>query len=145
MAYTEAQIRELIIRFTQAEREPVLDSEEIDELVDRSRRPDSSNRPPTDAEWEPTWSINASVALAWEQKAARLAVDFDIRSSDQDFKRSQAYAMCLRQSDRWKRRVTESPQIEGSLRRNLPDGVFSNANDEEFAPDCCRDSDWDCH
>lgn len=140
MAYTETQIRDLIIRFTQAEREPALDSEEIDELVLRSKRPDSSNRPPTDESWEPTWNINAAVALGWELKASRLATDFDIRSADQDMKRSQAYEMCLRQSDRWKRRVMESPQIEGSLRRNLTDGVFSNANDEEFAPDCCHDS-----
>lgn len=136
---TEDQIRRKIEVFTQAENEPRLLTEQIDELVLRSKRPDSSNRPPTDADWEPTWNINAAVALGWELKASALATDFDIRSADQDLKRSQMYEMCLRQSDRWKRRVTESPQIEGSLKRDLPAGVFSNANDELFAPDCCCD------
>jgi hypothetical protein len=144
MAKTEAQVRELIVRFTQADRQPTLSDAEIDELVQMSKRQDSSKRPPTDPAWEPTWNINAAVALGWEQKAARLATDFDIRSADQDLKRSQAYEMCLRQADRWKRRVTESPELPGSLKRDLPTGVFSNANDEEFAPDCCCDDrrDW---
>lgn len=142
MAKTEAQIRAEIIRFTQAERQPILDEEEIDDLVARSKREDGEKRPPTDEDWEPTWNINAAVALGWELKAGKLATDFDIRSADQDLKRSQAYEMCLRQADRWKRRVTESPQLVGSLASDLPTGVFSNANDELFAPDCCGPCDW---
>jgi hypothetical protein len=134
MAYTEPQIRELIEKFTQADREPTLSQVEIDDLVQRSKRQDSAKRPPTDADWEPTWNINAAVALAWELKAGAVATDFDIRSADQDLKRSQMQAMCLKQADRWKARVTESPQLEGSLKRNLPQGVQTNANDEL----------WDC-
>jgi hypothetical protein len=130
VAYTEAQIRELIVRFTQADRQPILTDTEIDNLVARSKRQDSSRRPPTDAAWEPTWNINAAVAVGWELKAALVVTDFDVRSADQDLKRSQMHEMCLRQADRWKRRVTDSAQLEGSLRRNLPAGVFSNANDE---------------
>ena len=131
MAYTEPQIRELIEKFTQADRKPELSQIEIDDLVLRSKRQDSSKRPPTDAAWEPTWNINAAVALGWELKAAMLATQFDIRSADQDFKRSQMYEMCLKQSNRWKARVTESPQMEGSLARDVPDGIFNNADD------CC--------
>lgn len=139
MPKTEAQIRAEIIRFTQAERQPTLAEEEIDDLVLRSKRQDSEGRPPTDEDWEPTWNINAAVALGWELKAAYVATDFDVRSADQDLKRSQMHEMCLRQSDRWKRRVTESPQLPGSLASDVPGGVFSNANDELFAPDCCFD------
>jgi hypothetical protein len=130
VAKTEAQIREQIVRFTQADRQPTLSDADIDELVAMSKRQDSSKRPPTDAAWEPTWNINAAVSLGWELKAGLVATDFDVRSADQDLKRSQMHEMCLRQADRWKRRVTESPTIEGSLKRDLPAGVFSNANDE---------------
>jgi len=140
MAKTEAQIRELIVQFTQAGSEPTLADAIIDELVERSKREDSAKRPPTDADWEPTWNINPSVVLGWELKAGAVATDFDIRSADQDLKRSQMQEMCLKQADRWRARVTESPQLEGSLKRNLPQGVQTNANDElwDCFPSCSR-------
>lgn len=134
MATTEDTIRRRIEVLCAADSEPKLSPEQLDELVTMSKREDSAKRPPTDAAWEPTWRIAAAVALGWEMKAAALATQFDIRSADQDLKRSQMHAMCLKQADLWRRRVAESPQIEGSLKRNLPQGVYSNANDEL----------WDC-
>ena len=135
---TEDVVRRRIEVFTQAGSEPKLSPEALEELVRMSKREDSSKRPPTDANWEPTWNINAAVALGWEMKAAAVVTDFDIRSADQDLSRSQMHEMCLKQADRWKRRVTESPQLEGSPRRRLPGGVLNNATDELWDVCGCR-------
>ena len=56
---------------------------------------DTSTSPPTqdaNEDWVPTYDINAAAADIWNEKAAQLAQDYDVKADGSDLKRAQAYA-----------------------------------------------------
>jgi hypothetical protein len=141
--YTEDEVRERIILFTMAATEPVLTENEITQLVEFSKREDAQRLPPTDENWTPTWQINASIAMGWELKAAKVATAVDVQSGRQRISRNQMFANFMTMADKWKRRGAESIRLPSPMGRTITG--LNNASDElwdilwNFGWDTCDD------
>ena len=62
---------------------------------------DTATTPPTKTtndNWIETYDLNAAAAKVWGEKAAALTGEFDFRSDDQGFDRSQKYRQALKMS-----------------------------------------------
>jgi hypothetical protein len=110
---------------TQATTEPVLTNAELNLLVKKAKRKDSSNRVPTDSLWTPTWNIAMAVALGWETKAMKVATGYDIQSADQKLSRSQMFAQLMKVAQMWRKRGGESVRLKGDLAQNI---LFPSVN-----------------
>lgn len=108
---TEAEALATIERLTAADREPVLDPDTIDELVDLARRADAFGRSPASADWTPTFDVNAAAAEGWERKAGLAAGDFDYSDDAGSYSRQQVYEMCKRQAETYRKRALGSLPI----------------------------------
>lgn len=77
------------------ERYPLLDALGREPFVESETDPDTLE---VNADWTPTYDLNAAAADIWAEKAAALATEFDFSAGGQSFQRSQAYQMCMQQS-----------------------------------------------
>jgi hypothetical protein len=76
MALSKAEAIALLSREVPMAAEPVLDEDDLDDLVAFMAVPDDEERPPSDEDWEPTYSRNRlyfAAAEAFERKAGRVA------------------------------------------------------------------------
>lgn len=55
------------------------------------------------AEWQPSWNLDYAAYLGWNAKAGKVAPRFDFVTDMQTFNRSQMYAHCIGQADRYRR------------------------------------------
>lgn len=95
---TESEASDRIARMTDATTEPVLDSTDLADLVDHAARIDTSDLYRDDADWTPTWDLNAGAAEGWARKASRAASNFNFSEDGQRFDRAQIYAHCAAQA-----------------------------------------------
>lgn len=79
----------------QADAEPPLDEENVDDLLDLCRRMDAAGNAPSAAGWEATWDLNMGAAEGWRRKAGLVAGRFSFSADGQAFQRQQAFEHCL--------------------------------------------------
>jgi hypothetical protein len=68
---------------------------------------DYSTIPPTytdNADWFPTYDLNAAAAEIWEEKAAAIQDEFDFAADGGNYTRSQKYEQAIKQASRYKSR-----------------------------------------
>lgn len=128
-AFTEDEVRDRIVALTLAATEPVLTEEEINFLVNRCKRVDINGVTADDDLWEPTWSLNSSVAMGWELKAAKVATAVDVATAKTKLSRSQLFDQLMKMADRWRRRVLDAIDIPSSMVGRFP-SILNNATDE---------------
>jgi hypothetical protein len=92
----------------QADQEPLLTIQELDELLALSKRVDPDDRPPSDVEWEPTWDLEAGAAEGWRLKAGKVAGRFNVNIDGDSLMRAQTFSHCLTMADRYARRAVGS-------------------------------------
>lgn len=129
MAFTEAEVRARIALFTLATTDPTLSDEELDALVNQSRRVDANGLLANDADWEPTWSLNAAIATGWEIKAGKVSTAVDVGTAKTKLSRSQMFENLMKMADRWRRKVVDAIDIPSSMVGKLPT-ILNNATDE---------------
>ena len=88
--------------------EPVLSDDQVDDILTYARRPDADDYDYADAEWTPTWDLDAAAAEGWRRKAGIAAARFNFAEDGQRFDRAQIYAHCLSQAEQYARRAMGS-------------------------------------
>lgn len=129
MAFTEAQVRDRISLLTLATTEPTLSDDELDMLVNQSKRVDENGVTADDASWEATWSLNGAIATGWELKAGKVATAVDVSTAKTKLTRSQMFDQLMKMAGRWRRKVLDAIDIPSSMVGRLPT-VLNNATDE---------------
>lgn len=81
MAATEAQIARLR-RMIAEPAETTYSDEVLSEYVERYPLPDTDGYLPSDADWTPTYDLNAAAADLWQEKAANLVANGQIYEAD---------------------------------------------------------------
>lgn len=69
----------------------------------------SSDTPPVhedNDDWMPTYDLNAAAADVWAEKAAALAGLYDFSADGGNYRRSQAYEQCMKQSRHYRARAS---------------------------------------
>ena len=93
MAATAAEVKQLR-RMTA---EPTLENYDDDTLaglIETQPLDDADGNAPTDADWTPTYDLNRTAALIWDEKAAKEADSYDFSqgsAGNATYKRSQLY------------------------------------------------------
>lgn len=105
---TESEARAKFETMILADQDPVLDLDQIEDLFTYARRPDADGNDYTDADWEPTWNLDAAAAEGWRRKAALAVARFDFAEDGQSFHRAQIYSHCLTQAAQYARRAMGS-------------------------------------
>lgn len=109
---------------------PLLDELGIEPFVwDYSTTPPSKHYQDT---WIPTYDLHAAAAQVWQEKASRLAANYDFSADGASYSRSQAYEMAMKQSryHAARRHATTIKQIM-EPRRTGQDGFPANARESE--------------
>jgi hypothetical protein len=92
---TADDARAELVRLVAPDMPPTLESADVDALLAGARRPDSCGRPPSSADWVPTYDLDAAAAAGWEMKAGR-ALGFDFGEDGQRFNVSHLHEQCLK-------------------------------------------------
>lgn len=107
-AITEPEALERITRMTAAAYEPVLDADDLADLVELAKRPDRYGVLPDDAEWAPTWDLNYAAAEGWSIKAGRASSDFTYSDDAGNYNRREVYDMCVDREKHYRSRALGS-------------------------------------
>ena len=105
---TEAEAQAKLELMVLVDEDPALSSEQIDDILTHARRPDADDYDYEDAEWTPTWDLDAAAAEGWRRKAGIAASRFNFAEDSQRFDRAQVYAHCLQQAEFYARRAMGS-------------------------------------
>lgn len=108
MAFTPEQALARIRLQVQADSEPTLSSDELDELVEMAKQSDSEDRVPSDADWVATWNLNLAVAEGWRWKAGKVAAEFNVLVGGNRFERAQTYQHCMKMASSYASGVVAS-------------------------------------
>lgn len=101
---TEAEARGKLELMVLADSDPALSVAQVDDILTYARRPDTFGYIYVDAEWTPTWDLDAAAAEGWRRKAGLAAARFTFAEDSQRFDRAQIYAHCLSQAEQYARR-----------------------------------------
>lgn len=101
---TEEEALERLERLVLSDEDPALDSGQLDDCLTYARRPDVDGFDYSDAEWTPTWDLDAAAAEGWRRKAGLAAARFNFAEDSQRFDRAQIYAHCISQAEQYARR-----------------------------------------
>ena len=104
---------------TAADSHPVLSGPEVDMLVLMARRADADGRVITDADWEPTYDLNAAAAEGWRWKAAKAAGRYTISTDGQTLNRSDMKKHCDEMARMYASRVMGSVAVVPAYRPPL--------------------------
>lgn len=127
---TEDNVRDRFIMLSQARTEPVLSENEIDYLIQSSKRQDKNAKNIAEAGWTPTWVIEPAIAEAYKMKAAKVATSFDVGSGRQLMKRKQMYDMLIAMSHEWLRKCSSEVVLPNTNKRRSAN--FPSVSDELF-------------
>jgi hypothetical protein len=97
--------------------DPTLDPDTVVSLLEHARAVDDNDRPPSDDNWTPTYSITGcyrAIAEGWAMKRDKIAGRYDFTTDGQMFRRSQMVDHCENARKRWQARVQSSPSTLGA-------------------------------
>lgn len=115
---TEDQARARLERMVAAGTFPELDTDEITDLLDQARQPDSAGRAPTDDAWEPTFELYRAAAEGWRWKAGKVAPDYSFGIDDQTSHQSDIHKHCLAQVTMYAALADGASTLGGSFSLN---------------------------
>jgi hypothetical protein len=122
---TEEQATAMLKQMTAAAKFPTLSDEvQIPLLVNLAKRADVNGLPPSDANWVPTWDLNAAAAEGWRWKASAVSGNFDFETDGQSFDRSQVEANCLTMATQYANRIAGSLPVRS-------ENVLAEDDDED--------------
>lgn len=101
---TDEEVQDKLELLCLADSDPELSESHLEDLVAFARRPDADGYTFGDAEWTPTWDVDAAAAEGWRRKAGIAASRFNFAEDGQRFDRAQIYAHCIQQADFYARR-----------------------------------------
>jgi hypothetical protein len=103
---TEAEARARIERLTAADYDPVLETADVDVLMEIAATDDPE-----------VWNTYRALGAGWEIKAGRAAADFRFEEDNQSFYREQVYRACAERAKRYNRHLVTVPMIteEGAV------------------------------
>lgn len=104
----EGQARLRLERMIAADVDPILSGDDVDDLLELAKRADEAGRAPTDADWEPTWDLNAAAAEGWRTKAGRVVPRFGVTLDGDSLQRQQIYLHCIRQASEYAKKLAGS-------------------------------------
>lgn len=90
---------------------PELTVADQEDLIALAKRADVEDRPPSDANWEPTWDLDAAAAEGWRRKAGKVASRFSVNIDGDALQRAQVFSHCLAMADRYGRKMVRSAEI----------------------------------
>jgi len=79
--------------------------------------------------WVPTFALARSVSKGWRIKAGLVAADYDFRTDDQSFSRSQMLKAMLEMAKVWASYNSGTIELQGSLRARRIAGLPTGNND----------------
>lgn len=112
---TEAEVQDKLSRLIDADTDPVLSDDDLDDLLSVAARPDTAGLTRADADWTPTWDLNAAAAEGWLRKASKAVSRFSFAEDGQRFERAQIYAHAIRQHELYSRKAMGSLTAETYL------------------------------
>jgi len=112
---TEAEAEAQISRLLDSESDPALSDDDMEDLLRVAARPDTDGLTRADANWTPSWDLNAAAAEGWLRKASKAVSRFSFAEDGQRFERAQIYAHCIRQHELYSRKAVGSIQAETYL------------------------------
>lgn len=112
---TEAEVQDKLARLIDADIDPALSDDDLDDLLSVAARPDTAGLTRADANWAPTWDLNAAAAEGWLRKASKAVSRFSFSEDGQRFERAQIYAHCIRQHELYSRKAVGTIQAETYL------------------------------
>lgn len=100
---------------------PVLSPETLGRVLDMWPTLDTDGRLADDADWVPTWDLNAAAAEGWRMKAAIVAGDFTFSADGASYSKADVMAHCLEMETKY---ASRSHGVMATLadRRPLPKG-----------------------
>lgn len=104
----EVAARERLERMVAHDVDPVLSTEEVEDLFEQAKRIDGEGRTPSDADWEPTFDLNAAAAEGWSWKAGKVAPRYGVNLDGAVLQRQQLYAHCRSQSAHYANKIVGS-------------------------------------
>lgn len=130
---TAEEARTRLASMTAADADPVLTSEELDDLLAANRIIDAEGRSPEEEGWTAGWAFGAAAEDGWLRKAGKVAARVDGGSGGLTLARSQLHAHCLAMAERYSMRRSASMPLAAPAYRSGALPVF-NRNDPD-APD----------
>ena len=109
---TEAEAEAQLARMIDAETDPVLTDEDMEDLLIKAARPDTNGLTREDASWVPTWDLDSAAADGWLRKASKAVSRFSFAEDGQRFERAQIYAHCIRMQEMYARKAMGTLQAE---------------------------------
>ena len=109
---TEAEAEAALARLIDAETDPALTDEDMEDLLLKAARPDINGRTRQDANWSPTWDLDSAAADGWLRKASKAVSRFSFAEDGQRFERAQIYAHCIRMQEMYARKAMGSLRAE---------------------------------
>ena len=109
---TEAEAEATLARMIDAESDPVLTDEDMEDLLLKAARPDANGLTREDANWVPTWDLDSAAADGWLRKASKAVSRFSFAEDGQRFERAQIYAHCLSMQEKYARKAMGTLQAE---------------------------------
>lgn len=104
---TEARARARLERMVSAGCEPLLDENDLDDLMEVAKRPDRWGVTPDLDVWTPTWELNAAAAEGWRTKMGKAANDTSFSMDGATYNRAEIIAHCERMVEQYEgRRVS---------------------------------------
>lgn len=76
----------------------VFDDAYLSDIIELYSLPDPDGLAPSEAGWVETYDLHAAAADVWQEKAGKLAVNFDFAADGGNFSRSQAHKQMMEQS-----------------------------------------------
>ena len=115
--------RLMIAEMIAADQYPVIVDHEIEDVIRQCRLKDKNGYPVGDANYCLTIDVNLVCTRLWARKAGRAAGDFDFKSDNQQFTRSQIIEHCLQMQRHYQKQVMgvwPAPHTDTKERFRMP-------------------------
>lgn len=99
------------------EDDPVLDPDDLVDLLALAKTDDEDGNTPSDDAWTPTYSVTGccrAIADGWAMKRGKVVGRFNFTTDAQQFQRAQVWDHIEYERRRWQAKVQSSPSTLGS-------------------------------
>lgn len=120
----EPDVRARFERMVSASTDPVLSSDDVDQLLVLARRADPDGRAPSDSGWIPTYDLRAAAAEGWRWKAGMVSDRFGYSADGEKVDRQQLLEHCLEMAKTYAKGSTGVTSLRTTVGRGrLPAGL----------------------